>query len=292
MPVSPISADGRRAPPESVRRSALSASSAFFAPTSGELPSLTVGSDRLSANAGAPSSLELRPLQQQIHDNLLGKILRGELGPGEKISPLDIAASLGVSVTPVRDAVNLLAAEGLVHVRPRRGTIVAPMSGDDVAELYEIRLMIEPAAAELVAERATDPEIARIRWLAEQLESSPATGRDTVTDLDLYLAELSVDADFHAELVHAAGNRRLTTLYAGLRPHVLVARINFPTLHRSRPDRRGEHLRVVEAIEARDGARARVAMTEHLHHALGDALRRVAESQDSAEIGKSLTTRT
>jgi DNA-binding GntR family transcriptional regulator len=152
--------------------------------------------------------------------------------------------------------------------------------------------MIEPAAAELVAERATDPEIARIRWLAEQLESSPATGRDTVTDLDLYLAELSVDADFHAELVHAAGNRRLTTLYAGLRPHVLVARINFPTLHRSRPDRRGEHLRVVEAIEARDGARARVAMTEHLHHALGDALRRVAESQDSAEIGKSLTTRT
>jgi DNA-binding GntR family transcriptional regulator len=237
----------------------------------------------LSANEGASSSLELRPLQQQIHDNLLGKILRGELGPGEKISPPDIAASLGVSVTPVRDAVNLLAAEGLVHVRPRRGTIVAPMAGDDVAELYEIRLMIEPAAAELVAERATDAEIGRIRWLAEQLESSPATGRDTVTDLEVYLAELSVDADFHAELVHAAGNRRLTTLYAGLRPHVLVARINFPTMHRSRPDRRGEHLHVVEAIEARDGARARAAMTEHLQHALGDALRRVAESQGSTE---------
>ena len=250
-----------------------------------------MGSDRLSANAGAPSALELRPLQQQIHDTLLGKILRGELGPGEKISPPDIAASLGVSVTPVRDAVNLLAAEGLVYVRPRRGTIVAPMSADDVAELYEIRLMIEPAAAERAAERATDPEIARIRWLAEQLESSPATGRDTVTDLDLYLAELSVDADFHAELVHAAGNRRLTTLYAGLRPHVLVARINFPTLHRSRPERRGEHLRVVEAIDAHDGARARAAMTEHLHHALGDALRRVEESRGLGGIGESLTTR-
>jgi DNA-binding GntR family transcriptional regulator len=99
-------------------------------------------------------------LQRQIHDNLLGKILRGELGPAEKISPPDIATSLGVSVTPVRDAVNLLAAEGLVSVRPRRGTIVAPMSADDVAELYEIRLMIEPAAAERVAERATDGEIA------------------------------------------------------------------------------------------------------------------------------------
>jgi DNA-binding GntR family transcriptional regulator len=258
----------------------------------GELPSRTVGSDRLSASAGAPRSLELRPLQQQIHDNLLGKILRGDLGPGEKISPQDIAAGLGVSVTPVRDAVNLLAAEGLVHVRPRRGTIVAPMSADDVAELYEIRMLIEPAAAERVAERATDAEIVRIRWLAERLESSPETGRDTVTDLDRYLAELSIDADFHAELVHAAGNRRLTALYAGLRPHVLIARINFPTLHRSRPDRRGEHIRVVDGIEARDGARARAAMTEHLQHALGDALRRVAESHDSTEIEESLTTRT
>jgi DNA-binding GntR family transcriptional regulator len=228
-----------------------------------------------------PGSLELRSLQQQIHDNLLGKIVRGEMLPGARISPPDIAASLGVSVTPVRDAVNLLAAEGLVEVRPRRGTIVSPVSAADVAELYDIRLMIEPAAAERVAERATDAQIARIRWLAERLETSPATDQNTVHDLDVYLAELSVDADFHAELVRAAGNRRLNTLYAGLRSHVLLARTNFPTLHRSRPDRRGEHLRVVEAIEARDGAGARRAMTEHLEHALGDALRRVAEAQGS-----------
>ena len=109
--------------------------------------------------------------------------------------------------------------------------------------------MIEPAA---VSAQPSEPPMQKIDAngfrLAEQLESSPATGRDTVTDLDLYLAELSVDADFHAELVLAAGNRRLTTLYAGLRPHVLVARINFPTLHRSRPERRGEHLRVLKRI--------------------------------------------
>lgn len=245
-----------------------------------EPPSLAVAA---SGIGGAPGSLELRSLQQQIHDNLLGKIVRGEMLPGERISPPDIAASLGVSVTPVRDAVNLLAAEGLVEIWPRRGTIVSPVSADDVAELYDIRLMIEPAAAERVAERATDAEIARIRSLAERLETSPATVENTVTDLDLYLAELSVDADFHAALIRAAGNRRLTALYAGLRAHVVLARTNFPTLHRSRPDRRGEHLRVVEAIEARDGARARAAMTEHLDHALGDALRRVAQVQGSTE---------
>src|SRR5437762_1955430 len=100
------------------------------------------------------SNLELRSLQQQIHDRLLGRILRGELEPGERISPPEIAATLGVSITPVRDAVNQMAAEGLVTVTPRRGTIVSPVSIRDIEELYEIRLMIEPPAAEMAAGRA------------------------------------------------------------------------------------------------------------------------------------------
>src|SRR5512144_3454948 len=102
------------------------------------------------------SRLELRSLQQQIHDRLLGQILRGELGPGERISPPVIAAALGVSITPVRDAVNQMAAEGLVMVTPRRGTVVSPVSIRDIEELYEIRLMLEPEAAERAAGRATE----------------------------------------------------------------------------------------------------------------------------------------
>src|SRR5436305_7797070 len=113
-----------------------------------------------------PSSdggLELRSLQQQIHDQLLGRILRRELEPGERISPPDVAAALGVSITPVRDAVNQMAAEGLVTVMPRRGTVVSPISIRDIEELYEIRLMIEPEAAELAADRATPAEIAYVQ---------------------------------------------------------------------------------------------------------------------------------
>ena len=67
-----------------------------------------------------------------------------ELEPGERISPPEIAADLGVSITPVRDAVNQMAAEGLVTVTPRRGTVVSPVSIRDIEELYEIRLMVEP----------------------------------------------------------------------------------------------------------------------------------------------------
>ena len=219
--------------------------------------------------------LELRSLQQQIHDQLLGRILRRELEPGERISPPEIATALGVSITPVRDAVNQMAAEGLVTVMPRRGTVVSPISVRDIEELYEIRLMIEPEAAELAAGRATADELARVRGLAERLEADPPAGGGTVDDLETYLAEIATDAELHASVVRAAHNRRLDVLYAGLRTHVLIARAVFPRLDRGQPHRRGEHRRIVDAIADGDGRAARDAMTAHLHQALADTLRHV-----------------
>jgi len=227
--------------------------------------------------------LELRSLQQQIHDQLLGRILRRELEPGERISPPEIAAALGVSVTPVRDAVNQMAAEGLVNVTPRRGTVVSPISIRDIEELYEIRLMIEPEAAELAASRATADEIARVQELADRLEADPSTAGGQVDDLETYLQEIATDAELHAAVVRAAHNRRLDALYAGLRTHVLIARAVFPRLYRGQPHRRGEHRRVVDAIAAHDGTAAGVAMAGHLRQALADTRRHVAESIDRVE---------
>lgn len=220
--------------------------------------------------------LELRSLQQQIHDRLLGRILRRELEPGERISPAVIAAALGVSITPVRDAVNQMAAEGLVTVTPRRGTVVSPVSVRDIEELYEIRLMIEPQAAEIAAGRASPAEIAQMQALAEQLESGPPTAAE-VDDLETYLEEIATDAELHAAVVRAAHNIRLNALYDGLRTHVLIARAVFPRLYRAQPHRRGEHQRVVDAIAAHHGGAARDAMAAHLHQALADTLRHVEE---------------
>jgi DNA-binding GntR family transcriptional regulator len=225
------------------------------------------------------TGLELRSLQQQIHDQLLGRILRGELEPGERISPPEVAAALGVSITPVRDAVNQMAAEGLVTVTPRRGTVVSPVSIRDIEELYEIRLMIEPEAAELAASRATADEIARVQELAERLEADPLPGGAArVDDLETYLQEIGTDAELHAAVVQAAHNRRLDVLYGALRTHVLIARAVFPRLYRGQPHRRGEHRRVVDAIAIHDGAAARDAMAAHLRQALADTLRHVEEA--------------
>ncbi len=230
-------------------------------------------------SASADSGLELRSLQQQIHDELLGRILRRELEPGERISPPDIAAALGVSITPVRDAVNQMAAEGLVTVMPRRGTVVSPISIRDIEELYEIRLMIEPEAAELAASRATAEEIGLVQELAGRLEADTFASGGEVDDLETYLQEIAADAELHAAVVRAAHNRRLDALYEGLRTHVLIARAVFPRLYRGQPHRRGEHQRVVDAIAAHDGGAAREAMAGHLRQALADTLRHVEEAE-------------
>jgi DNA-binding GntR family transcriptional regulator len=228
-------------------------------------------------------NLELRSLQQQIHDRLLGRIHRRELEPGERISPPVIAAAMGVSVTPVRDAVNQMAAEGLVTVTPRRGTVVSPVSVLDIEELYEIRLMIEPQAAEIAAGRASPAEIAHMQELAEQLEADPPAAAGEVENLETYLQEIATDAELHAAVVRAAHNVRLNTLYDGLRTHVLIARAVFPRLYRGQPHRRGEHQRVVDAIVAHDGGAARDAMAGHLRQALADTLRHVEETSGEAQ---------
>lgn len=224
--------------------------------------------------------LELRSLQQQIHDRLLGRILRRELEPGERISPAEIAAALGVSITPVRDAVNQMAAEGLVTVTPRRGTIVSPVSVRDIEELYEIRLIIEPAAAAIAADRADPAEIAHMQELAEQLEAGPSAAAAELDDLETYLHEIATDAELHSAIVRAARNARLDTLYDGLRTHVLIARAVFPRLYRGQPHRRGEHQRIVDSIAVHDGGAARDAMAAHLRQALADTLRHVEEVGD------------
>src|SRR5947209_2096273 len=116
------------------------------------------------------TSPPLDPLSRRIFETLRDRILQGELGSGQRLAVRELAESLGVSVTPVRDAINKLAADGLVVVSPRRGTVVASFSPRDVRELYDLRLMLEPGAAEVAALQLSDDELRALRELAERME--------------------------------------------------------------------------------------------------------------------------
>ena len=227
--------------------------------------------------------LELRSLQQQVHDRLLGRILRRELEPGERISPPEIAAALGVSITPVRDAVNQMAAEGLVTVTPRRGTVVSPVSIRDIEELYEIRLMVEPQAAEMAASRATETRSPGCRSSRNDSSRGPRRAPAASTTSRPTCRRSRRTRSCTPPSSEPPTTSASNALYEGLRTHVLVARAVFPRLYRGEPHRRGEHRRIVEAIAAHDGAAARDAMAAHLRQALADTLRHVEQAGRRAD---------
>ena len=197
-----------------------------------------------------------KPLREIVSDALRQAIRDGVLPPGERLMEIPLAEELGVSRTPIREAIRILEQEGLVVMIPRRGTYVADMSLKDVTEVFELRSILEELAAELAAERITNEEI-------EALEQH-------LVEIGNYMNEKNLDkvvqADilFHEILYKASRNDRLVEMIHNLREQTL----RFRTLSMSQTGRLAktwdEHRQLVEAISDRDVERARQIARIHM----------------------------
>ena len=197
-----------------------------------------------------------KPLREIVSDALRQAIRDGILPPGERLMEIPLAEELGVSRTPIREAIRILEQEGLVVMIPRRGTYVADMSLKDVTEVFELRSILEELAAELAAERITNEEI-------EALEQH-------LVEIGNYMNENTLDkvvqADilFHEILYKASRNDRLVEMINNLREQTL----RFRTLSMSQTGRLAktwdEHRQLVEAISDRDVERARQIARIHM----------------------------
>ncbi len=194
-----------------------------------------------------------------VHSALKDAILNSVLRPGERLDVGDIAAELGVSLTPVRNAVELLTKEGLVEVRPRSGTFVASVSVEDVSETFEIRCALECLAAEKAVDTLSDNELKRLRSLLDALAKPVRTAKDQKAHQDR-------NAEFHLIFLQAAGNRKLIDMYNELNANIKIARIHAGEadwLERLEQEQR-EHEAIVEAAEARDAGLLIKAVRNHI----------------------------
>ena len=197
-----------------------------------------------------------KPLREIVSDALRQAIRDGVLPPGERLMEIPLAEELGVSRTPIREAIRILEQEGLVVMIPRRGTYVADMSLKDVTEVFELRSILEELAAELAAERITNEEI-------EALEQHLVEIRNHMNEKNL---DKVVQADilFHEILYKASRNDRLVEMIHNLREQTL----RFRTLSMSQTGRLAktwdEHRQLVEAISDRDVERARQIARIHM----------------------------
>jgi GntR family transcriptional regulator, rspAB operon transcriptional repressor len=201
-----------------------------------------------------------------VFDILRDKILSRGFVPGDRLDVRALADQLGVSPTPIKDALNRLAAEGLVDIRPRSGTYVAELAIEAVAETFEIRRALECLAAEHVVARLTPDLARRFEAIVASLDRPVTSERDRAE-------HERKNGELHMLLVESSGNRRLAELYRSLNAHLTIARIH----SRRRPDEvrleqeRREHRAILDALRARDAAALVSALDRHIRRA-GSAL--------------------
>lgn len=208
-----------------------------------------------------PDDSEL-PQGQSAYRRLLEDIRAGTLLPGARLRETELADRLGISRTPVREAIRQLEADGLVAHLPRQGATIRSLDHAEVVELYEMRAVLEGTAARLAARAASDIELAELIALNTNLSTAPAGPQAR-----------EVNRQFHRMLLDAARNRFLVKSMSALQKTLLI--LGPTTL--ADPSRATaaveEHTAVLTALEARDGAKAEAAMRAHVEAALAARLR-------------------
>jgi DNA-binding GntR family transcriptional regulator len=204
------------------------------------------------------SSLSPRALYQDVAERLRERIFARELEPGSWIDEQKLAADFGISRTPLREALKVLAVEGLVTMKVRRGAYVTEMSAQDVQQVYHVMALLESDAAGEVAAHATPAQLAQLRGLHERLERE-------VRQREFFFA---TNEDFHMTLLRMAGNRWSLQVVGDLRKVMKLNRHHSLFKQGRMEESLTEHRALMDAIEHRDAEAARRLMRAHFDNGL------------------------
>ena len=207
-------------------------------------------------------TLTPRALYEEVAELLRQRIFSRELEPGSWIDELKLADEYGISRTPLREALKVLAAEGLVTMKVRRGAYVTEVSEQDLADVYHLLSLLESDAAGVVAERATEAQRAELKALHAELEAAAAPGK---VDREHFFA---VNERFHMRLLVIANNKWRDQMVADLRKVMKLNRHNSLLKAGRIAESLAEHRAVMAAIEARDPTAAAARMREHFKNGL------------------------
>lgn len=200
-------------------------------------------------------------LTGQTYRLLRDRILRRQIEAGAKVSVEAIADRLGVSRTPVTDALKRLAADGLVEIIPRRGTFVTRITSRDAAEMFDVRLMMELYSAESALDSGRASAVVAAM-------DAPMAGMDAAIvsgTYDDYEAFIDHDRLFHRAIVSTVGNHQLLRMYDEINVHMYVARAHYIQTVEAAREAQAEHEAIYGAFAAGDAHRVYAALTTHIN---------------------------
>ena len=195
------------------------------------------------------------PLHEQLTERLRALIVHNELAPGERVDEKQLCERFGISRTPLREALKVLAAEGLIELVPNRSPRVAPITRENVGELFDVMAWLERYAGELAVTRVEDKDIQRLRKHLTQMER--------LHDRKDRVEYFQMNGQFHRSVVELSGNSVLLATYTTLASQIQRAR--YVAIHSQSHWDRGikEHRESLDALEAKDGERLGRLLMEH-----------------------------
>ena len=217
--------------------------------------------------------VQREPLTRSVYQVVIDMLMTHTLEPGARLSIEELARTLGVSQTPIREALARVEADGLIIKEPGRSYTVAPLMGiEQVRELIELRMLVEPAVAGMAAARATSPEISELRAMAR----TGGAGHENTAAANRL--DMMYDATFHATVAALGGNHIISDMLGRLRSHMHTYRLYYHAGHYAVT--KNEHIAVVQAIARHDSDGAEEAMRVHLTRALERMEQFVASAPD------------
>ena len=220
-----------------------------------------------------------KPLRELVCEHIREAIINGTFAPGERLMEIQMADEMGVSRTPVREAIRKLEMEGFVVMIPRRGTYVSNMSIKDINDVYEIRISLDTLAAGLAAERISDEELEELQRLLVKVGNA-------IEENDMAKV-VEADIEFHDVLYKASRNERLRNIINNLREQITVIRgvsMRYPGRLK---DTQEEHRRLVESIAARDVEKSQEIARIHLENAERTLMTAMSERKDGDDLSRS-----
>jgi DNA-binding GntR family transcriptional regulator len=195
------------------------------------------------------------PLRDVVFHTLRTGILRGDLEPGERLMEIKLADRLGVSRTPIREAIRMLQLEGLVVNVPRKGAHVAKITAKDLKDVLEVRAGLENLAVRLASTRITPEQVRNLRATAESFRSH--IGGNLIE-----LAE--IDEEFHTQIYRSTRNQHLVQMLRNIKDQMYRYRVEYLKDRKSRESLAEEHMSLCDALEAGDTAKAVQIMNKHI----------------------------
>jgi DNA-binding GntR family transcriptional regulator len=203
-------------------------------------------------------SIPRATLHDQVAYRLRELLVEGSIAPGAKLNERELAERLNISRTPLREAIKMLAAEGLVELLPNRGAVAVSLSEQDVLDTFEVMAGLEGLSGELAAQRITDAELAEIKALHYEMLAA-----HTRRDLSAYYR---LNAQIHKAINQAAKNPVLQSTYTLVNARLQALRFRSNQDEAKWKNAVKEHEQMISALSQRDGTALRAVLVQHLHN--------------------------